>query len=91
VTRGHTISWPQQRAHDLLNRARRRGKVVPTPCAHCGAAGRVEGHHHDYFKPLDVTWLCRNCHRAEHKRLRREGIEIPGDRGDWPDKSAVAA
>lgn len=32
---------------------------------HCG--GRVEGHHNDYSKPLDVLWICVEHHRAWHK------------------------
>lgn len=43
------------------------GKLVkPSACQECGAAGPVQGHHHDYDKPLDVRWLCASCHAAEH-------------------------
>lgn len=39
-------------------------------CEHCNAKDvPLDGHHHDYLKPLDVTWLCKPCHGAEHKRL----------------------
>ena len=27
----------------------------------------VEAHHNDYNKPLEIRWLCRNCHREWHK------------------------
>lgn len=50
--------------------ARKRGKVLPQACAHCGAA-EAEGHHEDYTRPLDVIWLCKPCHVQEHNRLVR--------------------
>ena len=44
-----------------------RGKMVrPTNCQVCGISCHTEAHHKDYSKPLEVTWLCRNCHLAQH-------------------------
>lgn len=45
-----------------------RGTLVkPASCSDCGKPVPkidLEAHHEDYKKPLDVTWLCRTCHRA---------------------------
>lgn len=49
----------------------------PDACEHCGQGGReIVAHHHDYTKPTDVTWLCQSCHRHEHVRLRRAGVDV---------------
>ena len=37
----------------------------PTICDQCGFERRVEAHHHDYSKQLDIRWLCKNCHEKE--------------------------
>jgi rubredoxin len=36
-------------------------------CEHCEKIFRnIEGHHFNYSKPLNITWLCPVCHRAIH-------------------------
>lgn len=42
-----------------------------TKCSHCGDEGtRIEGHHFDYTKPYELTWLCYRCHREIHRKDR---------------------
>lgn len=43
----------------------RRGKIDRGPCAECGADDS-QMHHPDYSKPLQIVWLCRDCHLALH-------------------------
>jgi len=47
---------------------RRRGKLIPQPCAHCGSS-IVEMSHNDYDRPLDVTWMCRPCRLAARRAI----------------------
>lgn len=58
-------------AHFAMQRAIRSGKLIrASSCEQCGATGRIEGHHTDYSKPLDVQWLCVSCHgKTRHKPL----------------------
>lgn len=58
----------KRRAHEILNRAVRRGEVSRQPCEVCGATATVDGHHEDYSRPLEVTWLCRTHHKRRHRR-----------------------
>ncbi len=55
-------------AHVILGNAIKSGRILkPKECQKCGASDvRIHGHHHDYAKPLDVTWLCVPCHAKEH-------------------------
>jgi hypothetical protein len=53
-----------------------RGSLTRKPCSRCGAP-KAEKHHADYARPLDVIWLCRPCHRAEHK-AQRVALHPPG-------------
>jgi hypothetical protein len=64
--------YPEKyRAETAVGNALRDGKLKKGACVSCGTiAGRIIGHHHDYSRPLDVTWLCPACHGAEHRALR---------------------
>jgi len=42
----------------------------PTTCSQCLVECKPEGHHSDYSKPLEVIWLCKKCHIAEHKKCK---------------------
>lgn len=52
-------------ARQKTKRAVESGKLVPQPCVRCQGL-KVQAHHTDYSKPLEVTWMCFSCHRADH-------------------------
>ncbi len=55
------------RAYWKLKCAVERGEIVrPKQCSKCPFVGKIQGHHTDYSKPLDVMWLCKRCHENEH-------------------------
>lgn len=59
-------------ANMAVSNAVRDGKLKKQPCEICGSKERVEGHHPDYEKPLDVQWLCFIHHRALHYAQRNK-------------------
>lgn len=71
-----TSEWkkrnPQKAAaHTLILWAVRTGVIVKSEfCQECKKIGKVEGHHIDYSRPLDVIWLCKNCHSKKHAIYR---------------------
>jgi hypothetical protein len=52
-------------AHRAVRTADYRRKLVLQLCEVCGEK-KVEGHHDDYRKPLQVRWLCCAHHAREH-------------------------
>lgn len=65
-------------AHTQVGNAVRDGRLAKSPCVFCGATDNLEAHHHDYSKPLDVTWLCHPCHRRFHALERMATYAIKG-------------
>jgi hypothetical protein len=72
--RRHEVKYPEKAAaRAALAKAIRSGKLPRQPCSVCGIVHgtartdgtrvRVEGHHDDYTKALDVRWLCGDHHR----------------------------
>ena len=35
-------------------------------CEECGKIGKMDAHHENYLKPLEIKWLCRVCHKQKH-------------------------
>lgn len=49
----------------------RRGKIAKQPCSECGNP-EAQAHHENYDKPLDVIWLCKDCHVHLHNVSREK-------------------
>lgn len=58
-------------AREAARNAVKDGRLVkPDCCEDCGGEFEprlLQGHHADYSKPLEVEWLCGNCHGARHR------------------------
>jgi hypothetical protein len=67
-------------AHYLTSNAVRDGRLFKQPYVVCGATEKLHAHHRDYSKPLEVTWLCAQCHTRIHAAFP----ELAGHRGDAP-------
>jgi ribosomal protein S27AE len=60
------------KTHHKVGWAVKSGKIIrPSNCCACGLPGKIEAHHKDYFKPFEITWLCKKC----HSMLRRIELE----------------
>jgi hypothetical protein len=45
----------------------RNGSITKDPCVICKEK-KVQAHHQDYSKPLEIVWLCAKCHTKAHKK-----------------------
>ena len=63
-------------AQNITEYALRIGALVrPDTCESCGkkpeqmkdGRTKIQSHHADYNKPLEVMWLCQKCHHEWHK------------------------
>lgn len=69
-------------ANEAVSLALKTGKLVkPDHCMACGCKDtehRIEAHHSDYSRPLDVIWVCTPCHRhLDQRRRERDGLSAP--------------
>lgn len=77
IRQRHRRSNPlKNQARAKLYRAVQSGKIEkPQKCEGCGSAppdpSELHGHHADYSKPLDVEWLCGECHVERHREEPR--------------------
>jgi hypothetical protein len=67
------------RARIMLRTAVAAGKIIkPENCQDClkpFPKAQIQGHHEDYSRPYDVTWLCSKCHGKLGRRNKLIGEE----------------
>lgn len=68
VIRWNNSNPEKAKAHREVTLAIRNFRLLKRPCW-CGDI-KVEAHHEDYSKPLEVIWLCVKHHKAEHNKMR---------------------
>jgi 5-hydroxyisourate hydrolase-like protein (transthyretin family) len=57
----------KQNARKKVLRAVQAGKLTkPKLCESCKQELKLEAHHEDYNVPLEVVWLCKDCHEDTH-------------------------
>ena len=78
--RGKEMHLDQQRRYRNKNRVKKRvhdktlyeierGRLLrPSKCSVCNIHCTPIAHHDDYTKPLEVTWLCTQCHSNVHRK-----------------------
>lgn len=68
----------KRNAHFKVSMALLKGIIIrPLKCEKCNLEKQLQAHHEDYNKPLDVVWLCIECHFNRHKelnKLKRESL-----------------
>lgn len=57
-------------ARKMVNKYVSEGLLKMGACKVCGTSEKVDAHHEDYMKPLDVIWLCRKHHHEHHVNER---------------------
>jgi ribosomal protein S27AE len=62
-------------AHYAVSNAVRDGRLKKQPCEVCGAK-KVQAHHDDYSKPLEVRWLCRVHHLELHDKIAYKALGV---------------
>lgn len=56
----------EAKARRLVQQAILSGDITKSACEVCGSKVRIEAHHDDYNKPLEIRWLCASCHKKWH-------------------------
>ncbi len=59
----------EKRAQCQAQRAVKRGSIkIKHRCERCGNKCKLQKHHPNYSKPLEVVWLCSGCHGITRRK-----------------------
>lgn len=87
IREGDLESLQIHKARSKYRSALQSGKLVRgASCAECGSTEKIEGHHENIIeKPLEVIWLCRECHKKRKRELGQIGKLVLAIRieSDW--------
>lgn len=51
--------------------------LKPLMCEKCMKKSKLEAHHEDYTKPLEIIWCCKSCHGLlDRERRKKEGMNV---------------
>jgi hypothetical protein len=53
----------------------KKNELMKDRCEHCGSTKRLNMHHPDYSKPLEVVTLCVPCHEKVHHAFTEPSYE----------------
>ncbi len=60
----------QSRVRSRVRWAKLARRLIPAVfCSNCHSKTKIQAHHCNYDKPLEVIWLCRPCHAAIHRKI----------------------
>jgi hypothetical protein len=66
----------EQQVRDIFRSWLKANNITPPErCSSCNEEKELEAHHSDYSKPLEVVWLCRKCHRHEHRTCNVKALK----------------
>lgn len=65
----------EAKARHLANVAVRLGFLIrPEACPKCNRTDlKIHAHHEDHSKPLEVIWMCSDCHGKVHRKYETTG------------------
>ena len=83
-TREYMREYRQTQEGEIKRKTRRKMNYLlenrllqKEPCKKCGSTNKIQAHHSDYLKPLEIEWLCSLCHTRKHlvERIKVEESE----------------